>query len=396
MNSKIGFRLERKLPRFDDRTPPHISHVGQPAVVKQLAACFRRSFRTILRQEGIFEGFMPYLLEVKELGKRFRTPEGEIEALSKLSLSVKEGAIFGIIGLSGAGKSTLIRCLTHLDIPTSGKIFFADEEVGAMGKERLRAYRKEVGMIFQQFNLLSSRDVFGNVSFPLEIAGVPEEGRRRRVEELLELVGLNAKGWAHPSQLSGGEKQRVGIARALANYPRMVLSDEATSSLDPKTTREILSLLKSLNHKLKLTILLITHEMDVVKQICSHVAVLGEGRVVESGPVADLFSDPKHPLTKSLLLQTHHELPSHILKAPSEGRKLLRLSFKGEQAKTPVISTMIRTFSVEANILMGWVDALAATIVGTLIIEISGESAKLQEALEYLKENTTHCEELCP
>jgi len=190
MNSKIGFRLERKLPRFDDRTPPHIFHVGRPAVVKQLAACFRRSFRTILRQEGIFEGFMPYLLEVKELGKRFRTPEGEIEALSKLSLSVKEGAIFGIIGLSGAGKSTLIRCLTHLDIPTSGKIFFADEEVGAMGKERLRAYRKEVGMIFQQFNLLSSRDVFGNVSFPLEIAGVPEEGRRRRVEELLELVGL--------------------------------------------------------------------------------------------------------------------------------------------------------------------------------------------------------------
>ncbi len=333
---------------------------------------------------------MPTVLEIKDLGKKF----GALSALSNISLCIEEGAIFGIIGLSGAGKSTLVRCLAHLDVPTCGRILFNGRDVCSMSKQELRAYRKEVGMIFQHFNLLTSRTAAQNISYPLEIAGWSQEAQKNRTAELLKLVKLTHKGEAFPATLSGGEKQRVGIARAVATHPKLLLCDEATSALDPQTTYEILSLLKTLNEKLSLTIVMITHEMDVIKQICSHVAVLDQGCVVEEGPVSEVFADPKHAITRSFLQQAHHELPAHLIKPPSEKRKLLRLSFKGESAKTPVISQMVRAFAVDANILMGWVDALKTTVVGTLIIEITGERENILDAMAFLKNHTAHVEEI--
>lgn len=337
---------------------------------------------------------MPTLLDVSHLSKTYPSKEGSVSALCDLSLSIDEGEIFGIIGLSGAGKSTLIRCLAHLDTPTSGSIHFANQDICHMKKGELRGYRKQIGMIFQHFNLLSSRTVYDNIAYPLEIMGLSGEKQEERVAELLHLVGLSEKRLAYPSQLSGGEKQRVGIARALANRPKLLLCDEATSALDPKTTKEILALLRKLNRTLKLTIVLITHEMDVIKQIAGRVAVLDGGAIVETGPVSEVFADPKHPTTKSFLQQAHHELPAHIVKPPSEKRKLLRLSFKGESAKEPWISQMIRNYSVDANILMGWVDALETTTVGTLIIELTGEGSDVKEALVYLQKNLAHVEEI--
>lgn len=337
---------------------------------------------------------MPTLFDVSHLSKTFPSKEGAVSALLDLSLSIDEGEIFGIIGLSGAGKSTLIRCLAHLDTPSCGAIHFLDQDVCHMKKRELRAYRKQIGMIFQHFNLLSSRTVYGNIAYPLEIMGLPKEKQEERIDELLNLVGLSEKRQAYPTQLSGGEKQRVGIARALANSPKLLLCDEATSALDPKTTKEILALLRELNQTFGLTIVLITHEMDVIKQIASRVAVLDGGEIVETGPVSEVFADPKHPTTKSFLQQAHHELPAHIVKPPSANRKLLRLSFKGESAKEPVISQMIRKHSVDANILMGWVDALETTTVGTLILEVTGEENNVKEALAFLQKNTAHVEEI--
>lgn len=337
---------------------------------------------------------MAALLEIKNLSKVFPGKGRSVTALSDVSFHVNQGEIFGIIGLSGAGKSTLVRSLALLERPSSGDIVFEGNSLTSMKKLPLRTYRKKVGMIFQQFNLLSSRTVFENIAYPLEITNVPKEKRRTRIVELLKLVNLSGKIDAYPTELSGGEKQRVGIARALANHPDLLLCDEATSALDPKTTTEILNLLRQLNRDLGLTIVLITHEMDVIKQICNRVAVLEGGALVECGPVSEVFTDPKHPTTKSFLQQTHHHLPAQLLKAPSPTKKMLRLSFKGESAKTPVISQMIRSFSVDANILMGWVDALESTIVGTLFIEVEGSEENVTQALAFLKENTAHCEEV--
>lgn len=337
---------------------------------------------------------MSILLEVSHLSKTYHSKEGPVSALSDLSLLIEGGEVFGIIGLSGAGKSTLVRCLAHLDTPSCGTILFLGEDLCRMKKERLRGYRKQIGMIFQHFNLLSSRTVYENIAYPLEIMGISGEERKGRIEELLKLVGLSEKRNAYPSRLSGGEKQRVGIARALANRPKLLLCDEATSALDPKTTKEILSLLRHLNQQLGLTIVLITHEMDVIKQIAGRVAVLDGGKIVEMGNVSEVFADPQHPTTKSFLQQSHHELPAHLIKPPSANRKLFRLSFKGESANQPVISQMVRTFAVDANILMGWVDALKTTTIGTLIIELTGEEANLKEALAFLKKNTAHVEEI--
>lgn len=259
---------------------------------------------------------MTKLLQIKKLSKTFKGKDRLVSALSDVSIEVEKGEVFGIIGLSGAGKSTLIHALGLLERPTSGEIFFAGENLTTMKKKPLRNYRKKIGMIFQQFNLLSSRTVFENIAYPLEIVSIPKNKQQSRIEELLELVNLSDKKNAYPSELSGGEKQRVGIARALANHPDLLLCDEATSALDPKTTKEILNLLRKLNRDLGLTIVLITHEMDVIKQICQKVAVLEDGEVVESGRVSEVFADPKHPTTKSFLKQAHHELPAQLLKPP--------------------------------------------------------------------------------
>ncbi len=333
---------------------------------------------------------MPSIIEVESLSKLYNT----VPALENITLRIEQGDIFGIIGLSGAGKSTLIRCLASLIVPSSGKVLFQGSDLSRMKKEELRHFRKKMGMIFQHFNLLSSRTAGGNIAYPLEIANVPKMEQNERIEKLLNLVGLSNKKEAYPSQLSGGEKQRVGIARALANHPDVLLCDEATSALDPKTTKEILDLLKSINKKLGVTIILITHDMEVIKRICNKVAVLEEGRIVEEGLVSEVFADPKHPITKHFIQSTSHEIPEEFFKPSSPNRKLLRLRFKGKAAGEPLISQIVKLFHVEANILLGWIDHLQTIVVGTLIIELSGTPEGIGAALTYLAEKTVHYEVL--
>jgi D-methionine transport system ATP-binding protein len=331
---------------------------------------------------------MSVMIKVEAVSKSYKA----VHALREVSLVVEKGDVYGIIGLSGAGKSTLIRCLSRLLTPTSGKILFEGTDIARMDKKALRTFRKKVGMIFQHFNLLSSRTVAGNIAYPLEITDSPNQ--LERVDELLGLVGLKDKKNNYPSQLSGGEKQRVGIARALANHPDVLLCDEATSALDPKTTREILSLLRNIHAKLGLTIVLITHEMDVIKQICNKVAVIENGRIVEEGLVADVFADPQHPTTKQFLQRGAHEIPPEFFKEISPSRKLLRLRFKGKAAGDPVISEITRKFNVDANILLGWIDRLQTASIGTLVIELTGSPEGISDSLNYLLLKNVHYEEM--
>ena len=241
------------------------------------------------------------MIEVKNLSKTFITSNSKIQALDNINLKIEKGDIFGIIGFSGAGKSTLIRCLNRLEEPDSGRILIEGKDITRMDKKELKSARRKIGMIFQQFNLLDSRTVFENIAFPLEIAGFRKQNIKTRVEEILQMVGLIDKAGSYPSQLSGGQKQRVGIARALANEPDVLLSDEATSALDPMTTFSILELLKEINQKLNLTIVLITHELDVLNHICKNMAVIENGRIVESGPVEKFFTNPESGTSKSFV-----------------------------------------------------------------------------------------------
>jgi D-methionine transport system ATP-binding protein len=330
------------------------------------------------------------LFDVKHISKSYK--HGESPALHEVSLAVEKNDIYGIIGLSGAGKSSLIRCLARLVIPSSGHILFHDQDISQMNDKDLRNYRKKIGMIFQHFNLLSSRTVAGNIAYPLEIANIPKDEQEKRIDELLGLVGLTHKKHVYPSKLSGGEKQRVGIARALANHPEVLLCDEATSALDPQTTREILHLIKNIHNKLGITIILITHEMDVVKQICNKVAVLEKGKIVEQGMVSEVFADPHHSTTKNFLQKSSHDIPAEFLKPSHPNRKLLRLTFKGKSTSEPMISTLVRKFNVDANILMGWVDRLQNVMVGTLIIELTGAPEGIEGGLKFLEDNQVHYE----
>ncbi|MDP1608832.1 MAG: ATP-binding cassette domain-containing protein [Chlamydiales bacterium] len=319
---------------------------------------------------------------------------GSLVALKEVSFSIEKQDIYGIIGLSGAGKSTLLRCLAGLIPPSSGQVFFQNDEFSQLKKSSIRRLRLRMGMIFQHFNLLSSRTVADNIAYPLEIAGVSSDEREKRIDELLHLVGLTAKKNTYPSSLSGGEKQRVGIARALANKPDILFCDEATSALDPKTTREILDLLKTVNQKLGVTIILITHDMEVIKRICHKVAILEGGRIVEQGSVAKVFSDPEHPTTKHFIQGSSHEIPEEFFQPPSPNRKLLRLRFTGKAAGEPFIAQIVKQYHVDANILLGWIDRLQTTTVGTLIIELSGPAESIAKALTYLSEQSVHYEVL--
>ncbi len=330
------------------------------------------------------------MIRVRHLSKSFQ----KVKALRDVSLDVDQGDIFGIIGQSGAGKSTLIRCLSSLERPETGEIFIEESDIVKMNPKELRAFRQKIGMVFQHFNLLSSRTVADNISYPLEIHGIPLLEREKRLEEVLPLVGLAEKRDVYPAHLSGGQKQRVGIARALATRPSVLFCDEATSALDSKTTRDILALLRKLNRTLGLTIVLITHEIDVIKQICNKVAVLDRGSIVEAGSIAEIFSDPQHPTTKQLLQNSIHEVPASFFKAVSPDKKLLRLTFKGQKAGEPIISKMIKQFDVEVNILLGWLDSLQGVIIGNLVIELAAPEPKLEEALTFLRKNEIHCEEL--
>lgn len=321
--------------------------------------------------------------------KIYSSRQGKVTAVDNVNLEITEGEIFGVIGYSGAGKSTLIRMLNGLEIPTVGSVIVANNEVSKIKGSSLRKARQEISMIFQHFNLLWSRTVRENIAFPLEIAGVPKAQRMKRVDELIRLVGLEGREDAYPSQLSGGQKQRVGIARALANNPKVLLCDEATSALDPQTTDSILELLVDINKRLGLTIVLITHEMHVIRKICHRVAVMEGGKVVELGPVLDVFKNPKEEITKRFVQQVTEpeetkETIEHLLELYPHGT-VVQLGFVGEAAEQPLITNIIRHYQVTVNILQGKISQTQNGSYGTLFIHLDGEKEELSKAIAYIE-----------
>lgn len=333
------------------------------------------------------------MIELQHIDKIYHTSSGDLHALKDINLTINEGEIFGIIGLSGAGKSTLVRCINMLERPTSGKVIVDGQEMTALGEEQLRKARQNIGMIFQHFNLLSSRTVFGNIAFPLEIQGLDKAAIQKKVEPLLDLVGLKDRADHYPSQLSGGQKQRVGIARALASDPKVLLCDEATSALDPQTTESILNLLRDINKRLHITIVMITHQMNVVKEICDRVAVIENGEIIEQGSMVDIFTNPQKATTREFVASIqHNDLPDFIRKLDihkdykAGDKALVSLSFIGDSAGEPIVSVLIKEYDTNVNILTANIENLQDTPFGTLLIEVEGDEAHLKKALDYLHE----------
>jgi len=323
------------------------------------------------------------LIEIINVNKTYKGPSGTISACKDINLSIKENDIYGIMGLSGAGKSTLIRMLNRLEEPSSGNIIVDKKDITKFDKKELREFRKKTGMIFQHFNLLESRNVIGNIAFSLEIAGWKDKNKiQNRVNELLDLVELQDKGKSYPSQLSGGQKQRVAIARALANNPKILLSDEATSALDPKTTKSILDLLKNIQAKLGLTIVLITHQMEVIRSVCNRAAIMDKGIVIEEGLVEDIFSAPQTDIAKEFVSHMIHEEKEEIEFVQTKGKKIIKVSYLGEKSKEPLISKMIKHFDIDVSIIAGNIDKLVTTNVGHLILELSG--SEQEDSIEWL------------
>lgn len=323
------------------------------------------------------------MISISNLSKVFNQNGETVQALDNVTLHVDRGEVYGVVGPSGAGKSTLIRCVNLLEHPTAGTVSVNGQELTTLSDAELRQARRKIGMIFQHFNLLSSRTVAGNIAFPLEITGCSKKQCSERVEELLELVGLSDKANAYPAQLSGGQKQRVGIARALATEPKVLLSDEATSALDPQTTLSILNLLKDLNQRLGLTILLITHEMDVVKRICDHVAILKDGRIVEEGAIHELIVNPESNLSQAFFPPSE-EIPA------TPGTTSAAITFIGKTADQPVLASLVRKFDIDVNILGGSIQMIGGKRIGRLQVELSG--AQVPQALVYLREKGLHME----
>ena len=345
------------------------------------------------------------MIKLDHITQTYKTPEGrEFKALDDVSIEIRPGEIFGIIGRSGAGKSTLVRCINLLNRPSEGTVTVDGKNLTELSEDELRESRRSIGMIFQHFNLLSSRTVYDNVALPLELVGTPKNVIREKVEPLLKLVGLTEHAHKYPSQLSGGQKQRVGIARALTNDPKVLLSDEATSALDPETTVATLALLKRINKELGLTIVMITHEMQVVKQICERVVVMNYGKIVEQGKVVDIFMSPQHETTKALIGNVMaRDMPASILDRFRKAREnhpnsdavyLLRLAFSGNEVTRPVISECSRRFNLDFNILRGTVDDVQGQTLGSLTVLIEAESSVFIEAVNFLRENGVVVEEI--
>ncbi|PID65883.1 MAG: DL-methionine transporter ATP-binding subunit [Gammaproteobacteria bacterium] len=329
------------------------------------------------------------MIDLQNITKTYTHQGKSINALDDVSLHINRGEIFGVVGQSGAGKSTLIRCVNLLEVPTSGKVIVDGGEVTTLSSGDLLSARHEMGMIFQHFNLLSSRTVFDNVGLPLELAGLSKTAIKAKVEPLLQLTGLSDKGRYYPAQLSGGQKQRVAIARALSSEPKVLLSDEATSALDPKTTEAILALLKDINRQLGVTILMITHEMEVVKSICDKVALLENGRLVEVAEVDHFFANPQSALGKRFVSQSQQfNLPAHIAETLVERGQgkypVVKLAFHGNHVDDPVISTITRQFDVDVNIIQAKVEHIRTTNLGLMIAELIGDAEQTQSALDYL------------
>ena len=339
------------------------------------------------------------MIELTHISKNFASGGRTVHAVQDVSLSIGKGEIFGIIGFSGAGKSTLVRCINLLERPTSGSVTVDGKEMTALSARELRQARKKIGMIFQHFNLMPSRTVFGNVAYPLRGSGLSREQIADKVQRLLELVGIGDKAEAYPKQLSGGQKQRVAIARALANDPNVLLCDEATSALDPQTTKAILRLLKNLNEKLGITVVIITHEMAVVKEICDRVAVMEHGRVVEQGEVFNVFADPRQEITRSFIHTTSNlrkieeliEEDSPVVQL-KPGELIVRLSYIQRNVSEPLISTVSRKFDITLNIIFSDIAIVQNAPIGGTVAIISGERAQITQAMQYLSEKNVGVE----
>ncbi|MGX7098515.1 methionine ABC transporter ATP-binding protein [Globicatella sanguinis] len=335
------------------------------------------------------------MIELKDIDVVFKQKDNVVTAVKDVNLSINRGEIFGIVGYSGAGKSTLVRTINLLQRPTHGSVIVNGQNLIELAPAELRTARKKIGMIFQHFNLMNSRTIFDNVAFPLKGSGLSKKEVAHKVAELLNLVGLKEKSDSYPSQLSGGQKQRVAIARALANDPDVLLCDEATSALDPKTTSSILKLLKELNQKLNITMVVITHEMAVVKDLCDRVAVMENGHVLEEGSILEIFTQPKQRLTKEFInTATHFDQEIElVLKHPqtisiSHESELARLTYTGDQTTQPFITEVIREYGIEINILYGHIEIIQNTPVGNLLVALKGEPQQINAATEFLKQHS--------
>lgn len=323
------------------------------------------------------------MIEIKNLSKSFQTADGTVEALKNVSLTINDGDIYGIIGMSGAGKSTLVRCINMLERPTQGSVLIDGCDIGSLNGAQLREKRRNITMIFQGFNLLMQRTCLKNVCFPLELAGVGKHEAKARAYELLETVGLPDKANAYPAQLSGGQQQRIAIARALATNPKVLLCDEATSALDPNTTHSILGLIKDINEKLGITVIIITHQMSVVEEICGKVAILDGGSVVEEGAVSEVFSAPKSDAAKRLVFPESCEADEII--THTQGERVIRVVFNGAKAaSTPLISKMAMEKNITANIMAASTKSIGDKAYGNMLLGISGEE-QMKQAVEYLR-----------
>jgi D-methionine transport system ATP-binding protein len=329
------------------------------------------------------------MIEFSNISKVFKTKDRQVHAVQNVNLEVHKGDIFGIIGFSGAGKSTLLRLVNLLETPSTGSIKIQGTDIASLSQKELRKLRQRIGMIFQNFNLMTSRTVAGNIGYPLKLAGTSKQEIERRTAELLKFVGLSDKAKDFPEQLSGGQKQRVGIARALATNPDILICDEATSALDPETTADILKLLKRVNEELGITILLITHEMNVIQSICNRVAVMENGQVIEHGDVYDVFTEPQHSTTQRFIQSVHQDIPSdYILKEWQQagGQHLYRVLFKGSLTHNPLLSEITQKHQVPFNIIYGSVRELQNKMFGNLLISLEGNDEQVKKVITELSE----------
>ena len=335
------------------------------------------------------------VIEILNVEKVFKNKKSEVYALRNVSLKVEKGDIFGIVGYSGAGKSTLLRLVNLLEKPTSGSVKIEEREMINLSEKELNILRKNIGMVFQQFNLLESQTVYQNLKIPLIISGAPKNSIDKRIEELLDFVGLKDKKNSSVSKLSGGQKQRIGIARALATHPKILLCDEATSALDPKTTKSILQLLKKINNEFGITILLITHEMEVVKEICNKVAVMQDGEIKEQGNIIEIFTNPQENITKNFISSIiNNNIPESLKEELDLNLPVVKLTFLGEKSGQPLISEINKKFVISTKILSASVNELGNTILGVLVVQLEGNPAIINEVEEFIKNRGVRIERM--
>ena len=335
------------------------------------------------------------MIEFKNISKYYQLKGQTIRALDQINLKIPAGSIFGIIGYSGAGKSTLIRLINLLERPDQGQVMINQTDFTALDARSLRQERTNIGMIFQHFNLLQTKTVAANIEMPLKLLGIHKAEREKRLNELLDFIDLKHKKDAFPDELSGGQKQRVGIARALANHPKILLCDEATSALDPQTTKSVLALLKKINQEQGITIVMVTHEMDVIETVCDYVAVMEQGQVIETGSTLDIFSQPKHPTTKNFIQTVlQQQLPVSILKNLENQNRhsIYCLQFLGKSAQETVVQAVIKQFDISLNILFANMTEINGTVIGQMFIQLLGDPATIQQAIDFLQQNGVQVE----